>query len=158
MPFALSLRRVSLLVALALSLTMVTAAPVAAGKTETDTVIDIARQQLGKPWVWGATGPNKFDCSGFVFYSFREAGLVDRIGNKRRTVQGYWNWFAKRGLASKTGGQRGDLIVWGDAKHIGIFLGDGWAISVLTTTGVTIHRIDKINLPFRTFLRVQMQR
>lgn len=41
-----------------------------------DAVIAAALQQLGKPYVWGAAGPNSFDCSGLVVYAFRKgAGL-----------------------------------------------------------------------------------
>jgi peptidoglycan hydrolase-like protein with peptidoglycan-binding domain len=34
----------------------------------------IARAQIGKPYVWGASGPSSFDCSGLVVYSYRTAG------------------------------------------------------------------------------------
>lgn len=36
--------------------------------------LQIARAQVGKPYVWGATGPNSFDCSGLCVYSYRTAG------------------------------------------------------------------------------------
>lgn len=157
MTVAFHLRRVPLLVTIALILSAVGATPASAAETEVDTVISVAKEQLGDRWVWGATGPDKFDCSGFVYYSFRESALLDRISGKRRTVRGYWDWFAARGLASRTNGQPGDLVVWGKAKHMGIYLGDGWAISALTS-GVAIHRLDKINLAFKTFLHVPLER
>lgn len=34
----------------------------------------IARQQIGKPYVWGAVGPNGFDCSGLIWYAYQHAG------------------------------------------------------------------------------------
>lgn len=40
-----------------------------------DLVIDIAREHLGKPYVWGAEGPDTFDCSGFVMYCYRQIGV-----------------------------------------------------------------------------------
>ncbi|MFZ1300853.1 MAG: NlpC/P60 family protein, partial [Leptotrichiaceae bacterium] len=40
-------------------------------------IIDFAKTKLGSPYVWGATGPNSFDCSGFVGYVYQKtAGLV----------------------------------------------------------------------------------
>ncbi len=36
--------------------------------------IDAAESKLGKPYVWGATGPNSFDCSGLMQYAFEQAG------------------------------------------------------------------------------------
>ena len=35
-----------------------------------DQIIAFAQRKLGSPYVWGATGPNSFDCSGFVGYVF----------------------------------------------------------------------------------------
>jgi hypothetical protein len=40
------------------------------------TAVRIAREQLGKPYKWGGKGPDKFDCSGLVSYSYRAAGLA----------------------------------------------------------------------------------
>jgi len=36
----------------------------------------IARQQIGKPYVWGAVGPDSFDCSGLIWYAYQHAGHV----------------------------------------------------------------------------------
>ncbi len=40
-------------------------------------VIDFALIHLGKPYIWGATGPDTFDCSGFTYYIFKELFDVD---------------------------------------------------------------------------------
>ena len=40
-----------------------------------DEVLKEAQRHLGKPYVWGAAGPNSFDCSGFVSYVFKQVGL-----------------------------------------------------------------------------------
>lgn len=137
--------------------TMTAAAPVAAADTEVHRVVAVARQQIGDPWVFGAVGPDSFDCSGFVYYSFRRAGLLEGIGGQRRTAQGYWDWFADRGRASRSNGQRGDLVIWGNGRHIGIYLGHGRAISTLTS-GVEIHRLHELTSSFTTFLHVRLAR
>jgi len=38
------------------------------------TVVNAAKSQIGKPYVWGATGPNAYDCSGLVQYAYSQAG------------------------------------------------------------------------------------
>jgi cell wall-associated NlpC family hydrolase len=40
--------------------------------------VDIALQQVGKPYRWGGVGPNSFDCSGLISYAYNHAGI--RIG------------------------------------------------------------------------------
>ena len=46
-----------------------------------DSFLAAARAQLGKPYVWGAAGPNSFDCSGLVTYALRQAGSSNGRGN-----------------------------------------------------------------------------
>ena len=144
-------------VAILVALMIVAAAPVSAADTEVHRVVDIAKAQRGDPWSFGAEGPASFDCSGFVYYSFRRADLLERIGGARRTAQGYWDWFAHRGRASRSHGRRGDLVIWGGGRHMGIYLGNGRAISALTS-GVTIHRLDGLTSSFTTFLHVRLER
>ena len=43
---------------------------------ETTTAIAFAEAQLGKPYLWGGTGPSAFDCSGLVMQAYRTAGIV----------------------------------------------------------------------------------
>lgn len=153
---------------LVLSLTLVAlvgaTAPVAAkaGQTELQSVIAIAKDQIGDKWAFAATGPNQFDCSGFVTYVYREAGLLDRIGGKRRTVAGFYKWFNSQvpDRANKENALPGDLIVWGKNKHLGIYLGDGMAISALINPyGVTIHRVTGyIGMKVKAYLHVHLER
>ena len=160
-----SVVRSMFLAALALMAVTALPAPVAAnepvpGTTEAQRVIQIASAQLGSRWSFAATGPNVFDCSGLVTFAFREAGLVDRIGGKRRTVAGYYKWFASQGRADKVVGQPGDLIVWGRNKHIGIYLGDGMAVSTLVNPhGVKIHPVTGyLGMKVKAYLHVQLER
>jgi cell wall-associated NlpC family hydrolase len=67
------------------------------------------------------------------------------------TATGYLAWFRRRGLVSRTNGRVGDLVVWGGGSHIGIYLGNGRAISTLTN-GVRIHGIYAVRARFTAFL------
>jgi len=131
--------------------------PAEASESETDRIVRVAKNQLGDPWAWGRVGPRSFDCSGLVYFVFRKTGLLKRIGGQRRSVDGYWDWFRKHGRTSRAHGRRGDLVVWGNGRHIGIYLGRGRAISTLTS-GVRTHRLHNLTTPFTTFLRVRLER
>jgi hypothetical protein len=129
-------------------------APVAAA-SPADKVIAIATAQLGDPWVWAATGPGAFDCSGLVIYSFRQAGYGARVGDGRyRSGYAMYTWFRSRGLTSGSG-QRGDVVVYGGGSHVGIYLGNGKVISTLTS-GVRIHGLYAVTARFTTFLKTGM--
>ena len=131
-----------------------TAAPLTAAQQRVENVIAAARQYLGIAYRVGSEGPLTFDCSGLVFRSFSDAGLLDRVGGARLRAAGYMRWFATRGLmtADESQAQRGDLIIYGGGKHIGIYLGDGRAISALTS-GVSVHSLHGLDLPLTGFLR-----
>ena len=81
MPSAAPLRRLVLLPLLALALALAAAlmGPVsdasAASTQRVQRASTIALHQLGDPYRYGAAGPNAFDCSGLVQYSFRKAGI-----------------------------------------------------------------------------------
>jgi cell wall-associated NlpC family hydrolase len=153
-----AVRRLSLAAAILAALILATAAPAAAGASEADRVISVARAQLGDPWVWSREGPNAFDCLGLVYYSYKQAGLLDRISGKYRSVRGYWDWFRRRGLASRTNPRRGDLVIWGRGKHMGIYIGNGRAISTLVS-GVAIHPVKGyLYMSFTTYLHVRLTR
>ena len=128
-------------------------APVAAS-TSADSVIALAKTKLGRPWVHYAVGPRAFDCSGLVYFVFRKTGHLRTIGGLR-SASGLYAWFRNRGLASRTGGRPGDLVVWGGGSHVGIYLGHGKAISTLTN-GVRIHGIFAVRARFTAFLHTRM--
>lgn len=99
-------------------------------------VMKIATDQLGKPYVWGANGPNSFDCSGFVSYCFRQAGVPGYPTTGRPTTNSMWDRggahasYFDRITASEI--RRGDIVMMdtgytfpGDANHVGIYMGDG---------------------------------
>jgi cell wall-associated NlpC family hydrolase len=141
------------------SLTLV-AGPVAAATTEARRVVDIAKAQSGDRYSFSAIGPNQFDCSGLVFYAFKEAGLRDRIGDTRRTAAGYYKYFNSRGKADKVNPRLGDLVVWGNNEHMGIYIGDGMAVSALVNPyGVKIHPVKGyLNMSLKAYLHVKLGR
>lgn len=88
------------------------------GSTSSD-IVQLAREQLGKPYVWGATGPNSFDCSGLIYYIYHtKKGMnIPRTS----TAQGVAST-----PVSYSNIRPGD-IVW-KTGHIGIYVGGGKVI------------------------------
>jgi cell wall-associated NlpC family hydrolase len=81
--------------------------------------IRYALAQVGKPYKWGATGPNSFDCSGLVYAAFRSAGI-----SVPRTTYLQANIGTR---VSKTNLQPGDLV-FPDPGHVQIYLGNGQVV------------------------------
>ncbi|HUG48868.1 MAG TPA: NlpC/P60 family protein [Candidatus Limnocylindria bacterium] len=142
--------------AVALLATSASATPAVAAKpaTPAEAMIQAARAYVGKPYRLGTEGPRLFDCSGLIFRAFADIGALPRIGGGRAKAVTYMRWFEARGLATKRDGERGDLVVWGDGLHIGIYLGNGKVISALADQGVAVHGLHSISLKFTTFLKV----
>ncbi len=129
-----------------------TATPARTSVTQADRVIAIAKTKLGRPWVYGAAGPTVFDCSGLVIYAFRMAGIARIVGSSHEvSAFALYARFKSLGLAGQTNGRPGDLVIWGGGTHVGIYLGNGMAISALVT-GVRIHGIRALTTPFTAFL------
>jgi NlpC/P60 family len=141
---------------LLLGLAPATPAAASEPQTEAQQIIQIAKNQLGDPWRLGATGPSAFDCSGLVIYAFTKAGDRAAVGSGRfRTARELYRWYQGRGLASRTNPKPGDLVVWGSGTHIGIYIGNGKAISTLSS-GVRIHDVHAVTAPFTAYLHTRM--
>lgn len=137
------------------------AAAAAAPQSQADRIISIAEAQLGARYVFATAGPKTFDCSGFVYFVYKQAGLADLIGGKRRTVAGFHKWFSKHGTQSRSLADAlpGDLLVWGKNHHTGIYVGNGYAISALINPwGIKLHKVNWINLKLTAVLHVKLQR
>jgi cell wall-associated NlpC family hydrolase len=96
------------------------------------TAIAYAEQQLGKPYEWGGTGPDAFDCSGLVMMAYRAAGI-----DIPRTAEQQWT-FGPR--VSRSQAQPGDLVFFGGADgtpaapgHVGLVIGKGLMIEAYAT-------------------------
>jgi cell wall-associated NlpC family hydrolase len=123
----------------------------------TEAVIAAAMQYLNHPYQMGAEGPKYFDCSGFVYRAFSDAGELPRIGGMRLRAAGYMQYFVSRGRFTKDASQalRGDLVVYNNGEHIGIYLGDGKVISALINPwGVSIHSLHGVHEKVSYFLHV----
>ena len=124
--------------------------------TEAQQIVRIARAQLGDRWHYGATGPRSFDCSGLVVYAFRKAGDARAIHTGfLRSARSIYHWFKAHGKASRTNPRVGDLVIWGGGTHVGIYIGNGKAISTLRN-GVRIHGVHAVTARFTAYLHTGM--
>ena len=86
------------------------------------TVLAFACSQLGKPYSWGASGPNAFDCSGFTMASWATAGVS--LPHSSRSQAGVGTSVSKGELRA------GDLVFsFSPISHVGIYLGGGKMIA-----------------------------
>ncbi|QQM41302.1 C40 family peptidase [Streptomyces liliifuscus] len=80
-----------------------------------------ARAQIGKPYVWGASGPGSYDCSGLTQAAWKAAGVT-----LPRTT---WDQVKTGTTVSVNSAQPGDLVFfYDDISHVGIYIGDGMMI------------------------------
>ena len=122
--------------------------------TLADLVIADALRHVGAPYVWGSAGPWAFDCSGLVYRVFADNGIAWMIDDSHSAYEQY-AIFRARGLASRTGGEPGDLVVYGDGSHIGIYLGHGRVVSALVQ-GVRVTGVYALTTPFTAFLHTHL--
>ncbi|MGW1134735.1 NlpC/P60 family protein [Streptomyces griseoluteus] len=80
--------------------------------------VAFATAQLGKPYVWGAEGPDSFDCSGLTSQAWADAGTPIP-----RTSQEQWSQLRHVDVTEM---RPGDLIIYfADATHVGMYVGNG---------------------------------
>jgi len=102
----------------------VAALPVVPGSA-TATAIEMALAQVGDPYVWGASGPDGFDCSGLTSYAYAAAGVsLPRASRSQATV----GREVSRGEL-----QPGDLVFFYDPiSHVGLYIGNGQMVHART--------------------------
>jgi peptidoglycan DL-endopeptidase CwlO len=88
--------------------------------TQAEKAVAFAYNQLGKPYVWGATGPGSYDCSGLVQAAWASAGVAIP-----RTT--YDQWAALPHVAMSAI-QPGDLIYFDSVGHVAIYVGNNMII------------------------------
>ncbi|MGY1705179.1 C40 family peptidase [Geodermatophilus sp. SYSU D00697] len=104
-------------------------APVVAGGGALQAVIDRAMAQRGKPYVWAASGPGSYDCSGLVQYAFQAAGISLPHSSRMQSSMGQ--------QVSRSEARPGDLVAfYSPVSHIGIYLGNGQMVHAPTSGDV----------------------
>lgn len=91
-------------------------------------VVDVALAQVGKPYVWAASGPDSFDCSGLTSYAYRQMGI-----SIPHSSQSQYNLVSSKGhlVYSVSALSPGDLVFWGyggsgsSIYHVGMYIGGG---------------------------------
>lgn len=107
------------------------------GSSGRSDVVSYSYKFLGKPYVWGASGPSSFDCSGFTAYVYNAFGvsLAHYTGSQFQVGQ----------AVSKENLLPGDLVffnTYGDISHVGIYIGGGQFIHASSGSGkVTISQL-----------------
>lgn len=111
-----------------------------APSSEGERIVATAEQYLGVPYVWAGTSPSGFDCSGFVYYVYKQCGY-----SINRTAASIYN----NGTAvEKQDLQPGDVICftgsgYGSIGHVGIYIGNGQFIHASSGGGkVMINDLD----------------
>jgi hypothetical protein len=107
-----------------------------------EALIKQARVKVGSSYVYGATGPDHFDCSGFVYYLYKTEGIVIPRTSRAQSESG------TQLLRDQL--RRGDMVFFdtfnrGHVNHSGVYLGKGQFIHASSgkAYGVTISNLDK---------------
>lgn len=115
-----------------------TKAPAADVDYNVDKLISVAKAQIGTPYVWGGTTSSGFDCSGFIYYAYKQAGM----DISRTSAQGYFDRSYYVGSP-----QVGDLVFFegtykAGISHMGIYIGNNQMIQAGSSGGVQITSLD----------------
>lgn len=101
--------------------------------------LNAAKSRIGLPYVWGAAGPNSFDCSGLVQWSFAQAGIrMPRVSEEQWLTGPHVPYADAR---------PGDLLFWHydptdptNIDHVGIYWGNGMMV-VAPHTGLNVEYV-----------------
>ena len=97
-------------------------------------LISVASSKLGSPYVWGAKGPNSFDCSGFIYWCLNQVG----VNQSYLTSSGWRNVGRYTKITNFNDIQAGDIVVV--RGHVGIAAGGGTVIDASSSNGRVVHR------------------
>lgn len=96
-----------------------------------ETAAEVARQQIGKPYQYGGTGPDSFDTSGLVQYCYKMAGVSIPRSNSALADFGY--------TVEKDDIRPGDAVFFwskepGVPEYLGIYIGDGMVVAAMNSS------------------------
>ena len=100
--------------------------------TQAEKAVAFAYAQLGKPYVFGASGPNSYDCSGLTMASWASAGI-----SIPRTSFEQWGSLPHVPISQI---QPGDILVFNGAGHVGLYVGGGMLIDA-PHTGLNVEKV-----------------
>lgn len=84
-------------------------------------VLSTVKAQVGKPYVYGAAGPNSFDCSGLTYYAYKQVGTYLNRSSRAQASNGTY--------VSKSNLKPGDLVFFNSGsntiRHVGMYVGNG---------------------------------
>ncbi len=97
-------------------------------------LLSVAKSKLGCPYVWGAKGPNSFDCSGFVYWCLNQVG----VRQSYITSSGWRSVGRYTKITSYSNLRAGDIIVV--SGHVGIVAEGGTVVDASSGNGKVVHR------------------
>lgn len=102
--------------------------------------LQAAFTQIGKPYVWGATGPDGYDCSGLMVWSYKQVGVTLPRSSQAQAAGGT--------PVDRQDLQPGDLVIfYPGATHVGMYVGNGNVIHA-STFGVPVKVESMARWPF----------
>ena len=116
----------------------VAAAPAAAASSAAQTAVNTALAQVGDRYVYGATGPNSFDCSGLTSFSYKAAGISIPRTSKAQSTVGT--------PVSKANLKPGDLVFfYSPVSHVAMYIGNGQIVHALNSSKpVQVMKLDSM--------------
>ena len=114
--------------------------------TRIDKLISVAKSKIGCEYVLGDKGPDSFDCSGFVYYCLKQAG----VSTSRMDASGFSKVSRWKNITSISDLKKGDLVFFCSEKssrvsHVGIYIGDGEMIDASSSSGKVVRRAVSTN-------------
>jgi cell wall-associated NlpC family hydrolase len=100
--------------------------------TQAEKVVAFAYAQIGKPYVFGGSGPDSYDCSGLTSAAWASVGI-----NIPRTSQEQWAGLPHVPTSAM---QPGDILVFNGAGHVGIYVGGGMMVDA-PHTGLDVQKV-----------------
>ncbi|MFF4395854.1 NlpC/P60 family protein [Streptomyces sp. NPDC001480] len=119
--------------------------PTASGRAAA--AFSAAQSKIGSPYVWGATGPSSFDCSGLTSWAYAQAGVSIPRTSEAQAGAGTV-------ISSMSDLKVGDLVIFfSDHHHVGLYAGNGQVLHA-PHTGAVVRYESINNMPFQFGVRI----